>query len=437
MNKKDSKTAEYSAVEKPSEEKTGNVKYTVESLKSKDKLIKQNIILLVSLLYGKNETTKFREAIGIDSQTLSEFKALDRNIMPTENIKAKIENYFIIEFKLDKDNTKLDDKDLKMKLIQQGWRLDTRENEISRIKKNIEAIRVRHKESQQQLADAIGVERNAISQYENLNNNRLPEKKILFDIARHYGIPIDELLYGDCDYEPLPDVPVNSKAVAAIIIDGLLPYFEYSAEDTDNEKNINFKKALSIHNRLYKYVINNSVYDHIDDVKKLMYFYKAAAEEGSMKAVANHLWWIIYFGIGIFNITDDILENKDKISDFRTKVSDFLKLGGFKRPAKIRNSSNNVVENIQQNFIDEYEIMILQDILWLKKGGWGELADYYTALRYRYGIIRNEITPEFYRSVGIEMMKAFYSMGNPYVKRYYKMRYSIPPTSKNDRKSSM
>lgn len=57
---------------------------------------------------------------------------------------------------------------------------------------NIKELRKNKKETQQQLANAIGISRSTISKWE--NNYREADYKTLKAIALHYHITIDQLL---------------------------------------------------------------------------------------------------------------------------------------------------------------------------------------------------------------------------------------------------
>ena len=58
-----------------------------------------------------------------------------------------------------------------------------------------------------------------------------------------------------------------------------------------------------------------------------------------------------------------------------------------------------------------------------------DLVDYYMALRYLMGCVTNELTDEMNRSIGREMMWAFWEMGNKYAGQY--LRKCIEINKKN------
>lgn len=57
---------------------------------------------------------------------------------------------------------------------------------------NIKRLRLQRRETQRQLAEHLGVSSQAVSKWE--NNASAPDISLLFPIAGHFGVTIDELL---------------------------------------------------------------------------------------------------------------------------------------------------------------------------------------------------------------------------------------------------
>ena len=49
---------------------------------------------------------------------------------------------------------------------------------------------------------------------------------------------------------------------------------------------------------------------------------------------------------------------------------------------------------------------------------YSELGDYYLALMYRFNLVSNDHSEEMNATIGNEMLKALYIMGNPYAQEY-------------------
>ena len=68
-------------------------------------------------------------------------------------------------------------------------------SEEIRLGKNIRCLRKAYGETQEQLGEVIGVEKNTISYYE--NGKREPDKETLTAIASHFMISVEELMFCD------------------------------------------------------------------------------------------------------------------------------------------------------------------------------------------------------------------------------------------------
>lgn len=53
-----------------------------------------------------------------------------------------------------------------------------------------------------------------------------------------------------------------------------------------------------------------------------------------------------------------------------------------------------------------------------KSDKWYELGDYYLALQFFFNLVDNDMPWEFNRRLGVEMLSAFASVGNPYATHF-------------------
>ncbi len=118
--------------------------------------------------------------------------------------------------------------------------------------------------------------------------------------------------------------------------------------------------------------------------------------------------------------TDQLFQNADEIFQKGTKISKILKSGGLIQPSKVRKSITSKIDQIKREYIDKYERLILQYIYELKHKGYFEIADYYNAIRYVFGVVRNELSLELNRAIGHEMLRSLVLMRNPYAEDYIK-----------------
>lgn len=115
-------------------------------------------------------------------------------------------------------------------------------NITEKLGNNIRCLRVAYGETQEQLGDAIGVEKNTVSSYEKSRTE--PNKKILSLIAAHYMISVEELL--SFDFSGMDKIIFNQNEFWEQI-DVILPVT--SSENAI--KNEHFKKAYSIHRKFF------------------------------------------------------------------------------------------------------------------------------------------------------------------------------------------
>ncbi len=172
---------------------------------------------------------------------------------------------------------------------------------VQRLGKNIKCIRVAYGESQEKLGEAINVEKNTVSYYE--NGKREPNKDILRAIAVHYMISVEELLTGD--FSKLEKITVNQNALWEHI-DEVLPV-------TCSEKamtNLHFERAYEIHRHFFDQLRLVKM-DGIDEIDVCFEEYLEAYEDDNSKveSAANFigLWYLFMV---MLKLTPTVLENR-------------------------------------------------------------------------------------------------------------------------------
>ena len=81
--------------------------------------------------------------------------------------------------------------------------------------KNLKQIRKNHNLSQEQLADEIGVSRQAISNWENKRN--LPDIEMLIIISKIFSISLDELILGGEEMNDIERKLINDGSESRIV----------------------------------------------------------------------------------------------------------------------------------------------------------------------------------------------------------------------------
>lgn len=278
---------------------------------------------------------------------------------------------------------------------------------VQRLGKNIKCIRVAYGESQEKLGEAIGVEKNTVSYYE--NGKREPNKDILRAIAVHYMISVEELLTGD--FSKLEKITVNQNTLWEHI-DEVLPV-------TCSEKamtNSHFKRAYEIHRHFFDQLRQVKM-DGIDEIDMCFEEYLEAYEDDNSKveSAANFigLWYLFMV---ILKLTPTVLENRPaammQVASRDPKTRQVLENtdSNFAKEAK------EIVEGIVDSEIEDLLAELLKTVKQSKDKY--ELADYYLALQFVWNLVDNDLSFEINRRIGVEMLNAFVTVENPYAAHF-------------------
>lgn len=280
-------------------------------------------------------------------------------------------------------------------------------NKLEKLENNIRCLRVAYGETQEQLGDAIGVEKNTVSSYE--KGRTEPNKKILSLIAAHYMISVEELL--SYDFSGMDKITFNQNEFWEQI-DVILPVT--SSENAI--KNEHFKKAYSIHRKFFDELQKQK----LDNIDKAMICFEeyidAFDDENSREEAAANFIGLWYLLMVMIKLVPKVMKNKTAAL-MQVKSKD----------TKIK----RILENIDPDFekdaddlVNEFDDLELNKMLSdfmksIKKSDkWYELGDYYLALRFFFNLVDNDMTWEFNRRLGIEMLSAFASVGNPYATHF-------------------
>lgn len=282
-------------------------------------------------------------------------------------------------------------------------------NDLKKLGANIRSLRMAYGETQEQLGEAIFVEKNTISYYE--TGKREPNKATLTAIANHYTVSVGELLYSDLT--EIGKITVDQNALWKNI-DIVLPIIS-SEKAISNE---NFKSAFDVHEEFYDQLHKVSM-EGIDKLDICVEGYQAAMEDDAIKAEAAAniiaLWFLIMVCI---KAAPELLKNKP---------------ASLRQVAARDKETRKVIENVDPSFeadakelldeIDNEEIKNeISEMLTVVKRSkeWSDLADYYLALQYLWNLVDNDLGWGFNQRIGIEMMVAFNSVNNRYAARFLK-----------------
>ncbi len=276
-----------------------------------------------------------------------------------------------------------------------------------RLGKNIRCIRVAYGESQEKLGEAIGVEKNTVSYYE--NGKREPNKDILRAIAVHYMVSVEELLTGD--FSSLEKITVNQNALWEHI-DEVLPV-------TCSEQamaNPHFKKAYEIHRHFFD-LLSKVNMDGIDNIDVCLEEYLEAYEDDNSKveAAANFLG-LWYLFMAMLKLTPVVLENRPaamlQVASRDPKARKILENTdpNFSKEAK------EIVDGMSDSEMEDLLSELLRTVKQSKNRY--EIGDYYLALQFVWNLVDNDLGLEINRRIGVEMLNAFVSVENPYAAHF-------------------
>lgn len=283
---------------------------------------------------------------------------------------------------------------------------------------NIKGLRIFYGLTQEELALAVDITKQAISQYE--LGISIPERDILLNICRYFRITEDELLNGN--YESMKTIikaPVHDKQYNLEMLDHMLPM---SCSDSALE-NIYFQEAYEIHKKIYWSIVNGEQFEE-KLIEKCLYLYDKAFEEGIIEGIANSLWWIMFSGFVTTFCSPQMIEKIQLFQNNRITFKELLK-EGFLHSSDMDTSSEEYknFEKSRMEFLEENEVGIFVKIRLLKNSKeYSDLGDYYLAFIYLFNLIRNTESPEMNSAIGSELMNTYLILGNQYAKKFVTRR---------------
>lgn len=187
---------------------------------------------------------------------------------------------------------------------------------------NIRGLRKTFKETQRELAEAVGLDKGqAISNYE--LGERVPERDILLKIAKHYRVTENELLYGDfSQMKKIINVPVADEYYQKTMIEKVL-HIKVSEHALEN---VEFKEAYELHNKLYENVIKGTDVD-IEEIEKCVGLYDSACKQGIVEGAVNSLWWSMFFCLMFSFVTPRLIEGLEKVKREKISIDMIIKNG--------------------------------------------------------------------------------------------------------------
>lgn len=279
--------------------------------------------------------------------------------------------------------------------------------DLKQLGANIKYLRKAHGETQEELGAILHIEKSAISNYE--NGKREPNKVILTAIASHFMITVEDLIYQDFSY--LKKLTVDNTLFFREI-DKILPII-FSNKAIENEC---FRKAYNAHTVIYDGLKKHSL-DKIDllDICFDGYLEAVNDKNARVESACNFIS-IVFLLILMVKDTPSLIANPPAI---------LLQIA--KNDRQVRKSIDNADPNFEKDSNELLELFYgeefqetLDEYKYILKSSqkWSDLADYFLAIQYVLNLVQNDLTPEFNRRVGAEMLNNLISVKNYYAARY-------------------
>lgn len=275
-----------------------------------------------------------------------------------------------------------------------------------RIGTNVCALRKFYGETQEELAESIGVTKNAVSNYE--KGKREPSKDILNDIANHYGVLVDAIV--NENFDSMGKLNINLRTHDKKI-GSLFPLIT-SDKAMANQ---HFKRAYKNHMELYDSISNGTYLFNLLDVCFDEYE-KAYNDEKIKEEVAADFLALKTYLYSSMSVSSILCDNSSAVSNCIKKASAESNLYEFDNHIDEMKSWQDDFQELLED--GEIQQEYLEYIQVLKKSlQWSELGYYYLALYYYYGIVKgNENDLITNNRIGGEMLGALDKIGNPHAR---------------------
>jgi len=269
-----------------------------------------------------------------------------------------------------------------------------KDNQLGR---NIKRLREIHAETLDELGAVIHCAKSTVKGYE--NGSRKPDLQTLRAIGTHYNKTVDELM--NTDLTDLGDITLDLNSLSGMIrlINVIVPL--YSSDKA--MENDNFRKGYELAQRLLDGFSKAEVMQGNIIVRIFESFITAAEESESLESVANLMWSIFIWWSQMYD-PDQMLSLQNKMLSKKLTFKDYMKL---------RDTEDAKTKEKRESFIKDFDEIINVTLRALKsKQEWSDLADYYLALCYVFGLVDTELTYEMNSAVGVQMMLSFMTLGN-------------------------
>ena len=283
-----------------------------------------------------------------------------------------------------------------------------------RLADNIRCLREAYGETQTDVAFAIGVEKNTISNYE--CGVRSPKPSTLAKIASHFLVSVEELMKSD--FSECAKADPNPKIVSQSY------RFMFPIVSSDEAlKDLAFQKGLHAHKALYECLsTENPDEDQVGDLmdKAMEQYVEAFEGPAEKEAIANWMGMWCLFHLSAF-VVPEVVDAEAAPIELLRKKDHKLDQGIYDYLAEREDDPDwdkDLAELKEATTDPEMQEMLTEMLKVLRESEeYRDTADFYLAMQYFCGVVQNGLSLELNRRVGFEMVHAFARMGNRMARR--------------------
>ena len=246
----------------------------------------------------------------------------------------------------------------------------------------------------------------------NETGERQPDMQKLQAIATHYGFPVDRLVS-----EELNDLDFNlhtltwEKYICLFEVQFPIICTEAGKENSLFLRGYNLTQSI-----MHKFGKGpETIYQQtIEDAMEA--FAGAYDECASLpEAIANMLW-LMFISYALMP-DEHSVKMGEAVLYGKSLKKDFVK----KYVLKDANPNSDEDAANRREYVKDSQDGMLQLIRLLKQSDtYSDLADYYLAMRYAIGMVANDYSDDLNKTIGMEMLTAYASLGNQYVLNYFR-----------------
>lgn len=270
---------------------------------------------------------------------------------------------------------------------------------------NLKHLRKSYGETQEELANALHLEKSTISQYE--NGSRKPDEEILKGIAKRYGVTMDLLLYED-----LPFVPDMLAFYSNIDSNSLTTARLYPIYNLDKRFDTKTIRAFEAHKQL---LFGSSEEKDEVDIDLIVDAYDEAYEKFDIDSdeflviAVNSLSFYMLLFSSIFNE-----ESGKQLKDFVLKDKRSKKeISSFVLNILLPNFNDNEIKTPQfKKAINEFFLPNIELLKETQK--YSKVADYFFILRYICDLVDNDEDFATNQLIGYKLIYDLARINNPY-----------------------